>query len=76
MWKNVLTWLADPYLHLIAIALVLFRLAATAPSESDVEPVSIASFCRDCKAMHNSDYSCPMKPSFLARLFPGESPAN
>ena len=76
MLRRVFTCLTDPYLHLIGIALLLFRLAAVAPSEQDMEVVSPALLCNACKAWHSPEYSCPRQTSFLARLLPGEGRAN
>ncbi len=57
--KAVLGWLSDPYLHIIAVGLVLVRLAMGAGGGETSDPYDGLTPCVVCHASHQASKPCP-----------------
>jgi hypothetical protein len=56
--KAVLGWLGDPYLHLIAIGLLVLTLGSRLGAESTKAELSSYSQCELCGRLHDDNKPC------------------
>jgi hypothetical protein len=62
--KTVLSWLGDPYLHLIAIGTIVVAISAAGPSRGDA-----GERCEQCERVHDASTPC----SQIALKSPGSA---